>query len=337
LRLFLKGLVVTRMIKSLVSSVLVAALFLPSAYVLSETRQHDANSKGYTPAKGSHFYDLPLKSKEDEIADKVVKKLLESAKGSSSEVKPGSSAWIKQHLPEVRRTAADTPTTENIRALLLMEKMLKDKGRRLARRAAMVAQTDPYLDGSYKPTSNISMARERRSTADQGKDELVKKLVTEGVSLWIFVSGDCSTCERWISSLAALTEKYSLKVLWIVDPVTILPTPPKFTDSFWEYREAKGEAISLGVKSDVSMFAYHTEKKQYVLLSQGFVPVSSFSHKLIVSADFSGWVTPEEVENTIFRVNRNDLSSPDIENYTGDHTNPVEYSNYIYNQLIKGQ
>lgn len=325
---------VPQMFKSLTGCVSILALSC-SMYSSADITQQDANQKGYNPAKGFHFYEKPPEPLVEEIAKKVVDKLIQTS--SESEEKPGSSAWLKKHLPEVRQTAADEPTTENVRALLLMEKMLRDKGRRLARRAAMIAQTDPYLDTSYKPTSNIAMARDRRLEADNGKDKLVEKLVSDGVSLWVFVSGDCSGCERWIASMSSLTKKFGLKILWIIDPGTELPTPPKFTDDYWQYRESKGEAKGLGVKSDMSAFAYHDQKKQYVLVSQGFMPVSSFSHKLIISADYSGWVSPSEVESTIFRVSKNDLSEPDRAGFTGDYSNPVEYSNYIYEQLVKGQ
>jgi conjugal transfer pilus assembly protein TraF len=323
------------MIKSLVTYLVAIAMILPIQIALADSLQHKANSEGYNPAEGFHFYDVP-KTPEDVIAEKIVEKLIK-ATPSDKQDKPGSSAWIKKHLPDVRRTAADDPTTENVRALLIMEKILRDKGRRLARRAAMISQTDPYLDTSYKPTANIAMARDRRSSAIKGKEELVQKLVSEGVSLWIFVSGDCKSCERWVSTLATLTEKYKMKILWILDPKTVLPTPPEFTDAYWEYREAKGERASLGVKSDIAMFAYHQKEKQYVLLSQGFVPISAFSHKLIISADFSGWVSPAEVDRTLFRVNKQDLAEPDTKGFKGDYSKPVEYSNYIYEQLLKGQ
>lgn len=335
MRSFFGNIAMHRMKKCLVFAVFgISALV--SNHAVSETRQHDANTEGYNPAQGFHFYD-PLKLPAEEIAEKVVEKLLEKAASTpKAEEKPGSSAWIKKHLPDVRRQAADEPTTENIRALLLMEKMLRDKGMRLARRASMIAQTDPQLDSSYKPTSNIAMARERRSKLGVGQDKLVEKLVEDGVAAWIFVNKDCSSCESWISSMAAITKKFSIKILWIIEEGLVFPETPEFTDEFWEYRVASNEVEELGVKSDISLFAYNEKKEQYVLVSQGFVPSSSFPAKLLLSADFSGWVTPQEIEETVFGVNKNDLSDPDSEGFNGDYSNPQEYSNYIYDRLVKG-
>lgn len=305
---------------------------------ISDTRQKDANSKDYNPAEGFHFYDIAKPKAIEEIAEKVVQKLIEKSSSSSKDQEsPGSSAWIKKHLPDVRRVAADDPTTENVRALLLMEKMLRDKGLRLARRALMISQADPILDSSYKPTSNISMARDRRYGLSEAKEDLVKKLIKDGVSAWVFVSGDCSTCERWVAMMATLTEKFGLRVLWVIDSGIKFPNTPEFTDKFWEYRASNGEAKDLGIKSDMSLFAYHEKKEQYILVSQGFIPTSSFPTKLILSADFSGWATPEEVEKTVFTVIKDDLSDPDNEGFKGDYSNPLEYSNYIYDQLLKGQ
>jgi conjugal transfer pilus assembly protein TraF len=325
------------MIPRVLNSLVLGALALGmSVSAVASNSQKSANTDEYSPAVGYHFYDKP--EVVEKIVEKIVEKLIQSSTSPSNEEEiVGSSAWLKKHLPDTRRKAADDPSVENVRALLLMEKMLRDKAMRLGRRAAMVSQTDPVLDTSYMPTSNIAMSRDRKSEISIKQKELVKKLVKKGVSLWVFVSGDCSACERWVSTMSKLTEDFGFSVLWIVDKGIELPTPPEFTDKFWEYRQANGEAEKVGLKSEMGVYAYNSSSKEFVLVSQGFVPVSSFPRKLIVSADYSGWVTPEEVDATMFGINKNDLSNPPTEDFKGDHARPVEYANYLYNQLLLGK
>jgi conjugal transfer pilus assembly protein TraF len=325
---------IPRVINCLFSGVLALSV---TASSFASNSQKAANTEGYNPAVGYHFYDKP--EVIEKIADKVVEKLMQSASSTSKaeDEQVGSSAWLKKHLPGARRLAADEPTVENIRALLLMEKMLRDKGMRLARRAAMISQTDPVLDTSYMPTTNIAMSRDRKGEISRNQKSLVKELVRNGVSLWVFIKGDCSKCERMVSTMAKLTEDYGFRVLWIIEKGIEFPTPPEATDRFWEYRQANGEAEKVGLKSNMGVYAYHSKTKEFVLVSQGFVPVSSFPRKLIVSADYSGWVTPDQVDSTMFGVNNHDLSNPPTEGFSGDHSNPTEYANYLYNQLLMGK
>lgn len=298
--------------------------------------QKSANSDGYEPAKGWHFYDLPEEVKK-EIDQKIEAEVAKRVSEAMPEPEPGTSEWIKVNLPKVRQRAADDPTAENIRALLLMEKMLKDKARRLSRRVAMIAQTDPILDTSYKATSNMAMARERRVDVRGEKEALFKQMVKEGVALWIFVRGDCGACDRWFNAMERVSTEYGLKILWIIDSQTTIPNPPTSMAKYWEYRVGAGEAEGLGVDSDFSVFAYNQPTDQYVLVSQGFVPFASFLDRIILSADFSGWISPEAVESTMFSVNRFDLSDPDLKGYSGDMSDPVAYSNYIYQKLLEGK
>jgi conjugal transfer pilus assembly protein TraF len=284
--------------------------------------------------KGWHFYDLPEEVIE-EIEEKIRQEVKRQASVSGQEPDAGSSEWIKQNLPKVRQRAADNPTTENVRALLLLEKVLKDRGRRLARRATMVAQTDPMLDTSYKATSNSAMARARRVDVAGRKDELFQRMVDEGLVLWVFVQKACDNCDRAYASLARLTDAFGISILWIVDPGVEVPAVPESVKGHWEFRVGNGEARSMGVVSDFSIFAYNDKTEEYVLVSQGFIPFSSFVDRTILSADFAGWVTPAEVDSTLFAVDRFDLSEPP-KGFSGSE-DPVDYANFLYNQMLEGK
>lgn len=146
---------VTHVIKTVLFVHLLSVLHCAHAAEAGSS-QKSANSDGYEPAKGWHFYDLPEEVKK-EIDQKIEAEVSKRVSEAIPVPEPGTSEWIKVNLPKVRQKAADDPTAENIRALLLMEKMLKDKARRLSRRVSMIAQTDPILDTSYKATSNMAI------------------------------------------------------------------------------------------------------------------------------------------------------------------------------------
>lgn len=305
--------------------------------------QGESNKGDYQPARGWHFYEIPpevMEMIEEKIEQEVEKKLAEKLEEQKAAApKPGSSEWIKQSMPKARQAAADDPTTENIRSLLLLEKMMHDKARRLARRAEAISQIDPVLDGSYRPTTSTLVSRNRNSEIAKNQTSLFEKLVKNDVVFWLFVDEECSLCTEWVFSLSILTKRHGVKVLFVTPKGVTIPDPGDLLgvddEKKWEFIVENGQAEKLGLKNETALFAYNSKTKEYVSVARGFVVADSIIPKVLVSADYTGWITPEEMDTTRFGVVRNDLSNANDKGFDGDMDDINAYINFIYNKLLE--
>lgn len=305
--------------------------------------QGESNKGDYQPARGWHFYEIPpevMEMIDEKIEQEVEKKLAEKLEEQKEAApKPGSSEWIKQSMPKARQAAADDPTTENIRTLLLLEKMMHDKARRLARRAEVISQIDPVLDGSYRPTTSTLVSRNRNAEIAKNQTSLFQKLVKNEVVFWLFVDDECSLCNEWVFSLSLLTKRHGAKVLFVIPKGVTIPDPGELLSdedaNKWEFIIENGEAEKLGLKNETALFAYNGKTKEYVSVARGFVVADSIVPKVLVSADYTGWLTPEEIESTRFGVVRNDLSGASEKGFDGDMEDINSYIDFIYNKLLE--
>ena len=323
-----------------------SALFICAIQVQAQTQENkqqgpvqgQANKGEYQPAKGWHFYDIPPEVVEmiEKRIEEEVEKRLDQQKPAKTSPPPGSSEWIKQNLPVMRQTAADNPTMENVRALLLVEKMLRDKSLRLARRAMQVAQSDPLLDSTYKPTSSLLAARERRAEVESNKQAVFQSLIASGVVFWLFVDETCSLCDAWYSVLQELTKSYGIQVLFVVPRGVKVPKIPASVKKKWEFIVESGQARKLGIEGGTALFAFNTRTTEYVHVSQGFVVGEKFLDRVIMAADFSGWITPDQAGSVVFDVNKNDLARFDAKEFSGNPDDPVAFANFIYGKLLEG-
>lgn len=329
----------------LLLSVLVGFL-LPAWATGNEGRapvQSAANKGDYQPARGWHFYEIPpevMEMIEEKIEKEVEKKVAEIMEDKKAKAPvAGSSQWIQINLPIARQAAADNPTTENIRSLLLMEKMMRDKARRLATRAEAISQIDPILDSSYRPTANLMSSRQRQSLITNNKTEVFNRLVKKNdVVFWLFVDKKCSMCQEWVDVLSQITNRHDVRVLFILPKGVNIPEPQILKDeTMWEFVEESGQAKKLNIDDEIALFVYNGKSKEYINVARGFVVTDDIIPKVLRVADFSGWITPSEFDSTKYEVVRNDMSNVTEDGYDGDPENINDFINFVYHKLLDGE
>lgn len=291
------------------------------------------------PDRGWHWYDLPpevVNSIKDEIERQVEVKVLEALEERKpAPPAPGSSEWISENLPKFRARAADNPTTENIKAMLFLERILTDRAAMLGRRAVLIAQSDPFLDTSYKPTANMQQARFSRSDAGRAEDSLVAKLVERGLALWVFVSPDCQMCDRQIQALANLTRVNGTPVLFILMNGAQAPEYPfEVNAGLWESLVDNGHSDSFPLLTLPTTYAFDNSSGEYFLLAQGHATTDMLRERVINASDYAGWASPREIEQTRFNNDIVNMALFDFENADGDMTDAENFINHIYKSLM---
>ena len=288
------------------------------------------------PDRGWHWYDLPpevIERIEQEIDRKVEQKVKEALK--DKEPPAGSSAWIKQNIPKFRNMAADNPTAENIRALMYLERILFDRATTLGKRSKMIAQSDPLLESGHSSTASLPQARARRAAANQRRDDLVTDLTAiDKVVLWVFVDKASVTNDIFIETLGLLTREHDIPVLFILMDGAEPPKNPLEENShLWEHVVDSGQSKLFPLLSFPTTYAYHSQKNDYVLLSQGHMPVSGFKDRLITAADYAGWISPEQVQATRFNPSLIDFNAIDFESVPEGLSNPKNFLNYVQQKI----
>lgn len=297
-----------------------------------------ATDKPNRPDRGWHWYDLQpeiVEAIKEEIERQVEVKVAQSLQEQQKpQPEVGSNAWISENLPKFRARAGDDPTSDNIRALLYLERVLIDRAAVLGRRAAMIAQTDPYLDTSYKPTANMHSARAFRRNMSSKEKEVMERLIQDGLAIWTFITPDCFSCTQQIRALSQITRTYGIPVLFILMDGAQAPVyEHEKNTGLWESMIDDGHSDLFPLLSTPTSYAYDNNTGDYILVSQGFATMDMFIERVLIAADYAGWATPQEIESVRFGNEVVNLGLFDFSESKGDMTEASTFLKYMETKL----
>ncbi len=241
-----------------------------------------------------HFYNE--KSPEDKQAIEAIAKEYAIYMGTSEHA-PMSSAWIKENLPKFRQLAGDNPTSDNVLAMLYMEKVIRDRGKVLAQAAVRFASADPYLDASHKSVSTQMGSLEHRAEYIRRRESVVDKLLSSReVGLWIFYNSEnCLLCEQSFRIYDELIRKHNTPAI-IVATDNKAPTSQYLKGIPVKFDKKKAEEFN--IKTFPAVFAYNLKNKEFLQITRGLVSKNMFYKSILNAASFAGWLD-KETENYI--------------------------------------
>lgn len=203
-----------------------------------------------------------------------------------------STAWIRENLPKLRDAAVDTPTPENVRAYLYVQRLAMDRAGEFQAAVSVVTASDPYLDQvSRFPTSAKGVAVGEQM-AERGKEDVLFGL-SRNAGLWFFYRSDCRYCHAMVGILLMLERKYSFKII----PISLdgLPLDTRLPD----FAVDRGQAAQLGVETTPSMFLVRPpDMKNVVPLAQGFVALGELEDRIVRMAYYRGWISKKQYDTT---------------------------------------
>ena len=203
-----------------------------------------------------------------------------------------STAWIRKNLPALRELAIDSPTPENVRAYLYVQRLAMDRASEFESVAAFVTSADPYLDQvSRFPTSEGGAAIGGRQ-AEKGKEEVLFEL-GQSAGIWFFFRSDCEYCHAMVNVLLNLKRMYNFKVMPIsLDGAGLDPRLGAFAVD-------RGQAAQLGVEVTPSMFLVRPPNLDDVVpIAQGFVSMKDMEERIVRMAYFHGWISERDYTRT---------------------------------------
>ena len=240
-------------------------------------------------------------------------------------LKPMSSAWIKEKLPQYLDNAIDDPTPENISAYLYLQKYAMDASERFASAYQRVTLADANLDGTVtRPTWNAG-GFAYDGAAEKATTATLKGLAQE-YGLWFFFRSDCEACHVEVSALQAFATHYGFTVY----PISIDGKNMEFSP-FKEFKADRGQARLLGVEYTPSIYLVKPPNT-FLQLSSGLVSATELETRALELGAQTGLITPEKYQRT--RADRkNLLPSPGRIAYSADA--PTDDPNFIRDSLKK--
>ncbi|BBM67633.1 MULTISPECIES: conjugal transfer protein TraF [Vibrio] len=163
---------------------------------------------------GWHFYNEyadEVEVKEDETVPVNETKVSSSQQSTEDLPELFSTAWFSANYDRIEKAAIDNPTKENIRALLVTERMMLDKSEVFARTKVRIAASDPLLQDNMRiPLSGYGkslMFKYKKKNIKLALEELSKK-----AGIFYFYDGKCIFCHQMLETLNYLREIHGWEI-----------------------------------------------------------------------------------------------------------------------------
>lgn len=240
-------------------------------------------------ARGWFWYERIAPEPEDSDTDQNYKATL-SAK-VPAEIPPLSVRWIREHLPQFLDRAIDTPTPDNVRAFLYLQRVMMDKSTQFAHVSQQVVLGDPALDEVSRRPHATFAANVLDKAAAEARHKVLSALA-ERVGVFFFYRADCHFCHAQAPVLAAFAQRFGFEVMPIALDGKPLPNSP-----FDNFRADSGQAAALNVRTVPSLFLV-APPEQVVPLSQGVLSFHELAERTILSAVKTHWISQADYART---------------------------------------
>lgn len=245
--------------------------------------------------QGWFWYDDPelIEEPEEEIDEAPEIPLALASPDETDEEKPDqdqgpevmSTAWIRENLPIALERAMDDPTRENLLVFGYLQRAAFDKAERFAYSMRDVVMTDPLLDENNRAPISIAANRALRQQ-NEDIDSAKLEWLADEVGFFYFHDEACQYCQLQVPILERLSERYGFRFLAIGVGGT------RLENTSLDSRVNEGQAETLEV-SRVPAIVMVWPPDNAAVITQSFVPASSFRSRVIATAREVGVLTDE--------------------------------------------
>lgn len=184
------------------TSLKLAFLLLIPSFGINASQTQAIKSNEKTDNLGWNFYWEDPKPKKKMPVEKVEPPKV-SLNNADKSIKPLSTEWFRKNIPILEQRAIDNPNAENMKALLLVEKMMGDKGEVFARKKNYYQSVIPELqEGIRLPITTPGVLAAKNFKSDQRRKALDEIGKTAGLVL--FYDHNCAYCAGMIPHINRL-------------------------------------------------------------------------------------------------------------------------------------
>jgi conjugal transfer pilus assembly protein TraF len=204
---------------------------------------------------------------------------------------PLSAEWIEANIKRFQLRATDDPTPENVRAFLLLQKVMMDKAQGFTDAVQLVTLGDPLLDATFqRPLASFGVQATDRAALHASLGLL--NHLSDSVGFVFFFRSDCPYCDQQAPRLLAVAEQTGMEVLAVS-----IDGGPMPSGAFPDYVVDQGQAAQLGVMTTPTIMLMRPPF-DVEPVSQGVVAEYDLMQRTLVAARRKGWISQEAFEAT---------------------------------------
>lgn len=197
-----------------------------------------------------------------------------------------SVAWLKENLPRYLNLAIDEPTPENVRAFLLIQRVMLDKSENFARAVQEQVIGDALVDEGVRRGLSTLASHELDQKAMDGRTDLLK-LLSEKIGIFFFFSKDCQLCQAQFPILETFQRRNDIAVYGIATD----GSNPGDVGIAW--RPDAGLADRLGI-TEMPTLILVTPSGDSTQIAQGLLSLTELEQRTVIASKRKGWLTEEE-------------------------------------------
>lgn len=281
------------------------AMFAANVFAAASVNDRvDTSSSFYENSEDGWFW---YKDEKEESLRPEEKKLPpeEQLKNAEDTEKAFSVAWLRKNIPRYRDLAIDNPTPENVKAFLLVQRVMLDKAENFATAVQTQVVGDALVDESARRGLSTVAANSLNAKGIEESRKLLASL-SDKVGIFFFFSSTCPYCKAQEPILGYFTNRYDIAVMGVsVDGNSLNPNG----NEPFPWKPDAGLAQQLGLTHFPALVLV-TPQGDAEPISQGILSLNEIEQRILLVAKRKGWIKEEEFEKTrpLVEGMRNDLS-----------------------------
>jgi conjugal transfer pilus assembly protein TraF len=204
-----------------------------------------------------------------------------------------NAAWLRENLPELKETAINNPSDENLKAYFYAQRMTIDLSSRFASRTKEFFMAEPELDeNNRRPTAGFVLTDHKKNISKSKKSLL--KSIFKKAGIWMFVRADCSFCQKQIPVMDELTRSFGSEVLYVsIDGETVRGHSDD-GNYVYDVTGTARERIGLDVDVTPTIIFVRNDGSDAILINKGMIDMYTLTEKILVIAKNTNLITETE-------------------------------------------
>jgi conjugal transfer pilus assembly protein TraF len=244
--------------------------------------------------------------------------------------------WLFKNYPLIEKRAIDDPTDVNVKAAMILKRIVLDKGQRYSEKVMEVNNKDPILNENNRVPYASSGAQSIRNANYAAQEQAVREMSTQG-GLLVFVDGHCRFCEKIIPVMKGVKDSFGMEYMLIsVDgtfPKNIYSSNSKIDNGLYK---------KLGLKLTPSVVYVDKPKgyqdgndpNQYLIISQGFYAQDEMAKQIAFAGHNNKLLTTDTMRD-LDVWDRGVANSDDLKKLELDPNKPETFAETVEPILIK--
>lgn len=281
------------------------------------------------PEQETQLIPPPAPKTEDKKTEKEKPQLVEASPVSPAQKdekgpQAFTVAWFRDNIQKIRDRAIDEPTSDNVRAYLLAQRIMLDKASRYKDMAQLISITDPLIDETGRRATSSFGSLAQSVSADENERDVAREIGKKAGLFFFFKGEGCTLCAKQASVMQTFSYMTGIPVIPISVDGQNLPGNP-----FPNVRVDEGQAKKLQIRN-VPAIALAVPPSTTRIVSFGPISAEQLTKRTVMIAHDAGIVSDDRYKSTLPYNDNGYIDSDILKDMPEEYMqNPDEFIKYI--------